>query len=272
VRPEEPRRDAWALVPFGGGVTLAIVILLARPWDADHGIVRFVTMAPAADTQGSGAGQSGSTLRFALGRVGFLWLGVVVGPMLVTSGIVGATWGLAAGLIAALVCLVLLLGAAFLGRRSPEPRVEPPASTPRDPTADRAPRLLIAAGEAASGPEDIPAGIRSLIQSADAILVIAPLLPGRLDWLTSATDRAQKQADERLRAVLGHLDTLGADARGDVAADEPLQAFEDAIRQFAPDHLLIGLRAKERAGWQEKGLLDQIQQRFGLPTTVFELR
>jgi hypothetical protein len=131
-------------------------------------------------------------------------------------------------------------------------------------------KLLLAVGEAASSPEQIPASVRSLIEAADEILVMAPALPGRLDWLASATDKARERADERLRTVLGQLDEMGATAEGSVGADDPLLAFEDAIREFAPDHLLIGLRAGNRSGWQEKGLLDQVQQRFALPTTVFQ--
>ena len=46
---------------------------------------------------------------------------------------------------------------------------------------------------------------------------------------------------------------------------------EDAIREFAPDHLLIGLRPADRAGWQEQGLLDRVQERFGIPMTVFQV-
>jgi hypothetical protein len=132
-------------------------------------------------------------------------------------------------------------------------------------------RLLVAAGEAAPRAEDVPTGVRSLVGAADAILVIAPVLPGRLDWLTSATDDARMEADERLMSVLGQLDELGAHARGEIAADEPLEAFADAIRQFDPDHVLVALRAHDRKGWQEKGLLDQIVERFGIPTTVFQL-
>ena len=49
-------------------------------------------------------------------------------------------------------------------------------------------RLLIAAGEAASGSDSLPVGIRRLIDAADEIMVVAPRLPGRLDWLSSATD------------------------------------------------------------------------------------
>jgi hypothetical protein len=132
-------------------------------------------------------------------------------------------------------------------------------------------KLLIAAGEAASGSDSLPAGVRALIDAADQIMVVAPRLPGRLDWLFSATDVATERADERLQAVLGHLDELGADAKGKVGADDPLLAFEDAIREFSPDHLLVALRGRDRAGWQERGLLDAIVERFDIPVTVFEL-
>jgi hypothetical protein len=51
----------------------------------------------------------------------------------------------------------------------------------------------------------------------------------------------------------------------------PLLAFEDAITEFAPDHLLIALRPQQRAGWQERGLLDQVLERFEIPVTAFQL-
>jgi hypothetical protein len=133
------------------------------------------------------------------------------------------------------------------------------------------PRLLIVAGEAAASAEQLPRGIRSLIDTAAAIMVISPALPGRLDWIASDTDKATERADERLQTVLGQLDEMGAHARGRIGADDPLLAFEDAIREFAPDHLLIGLRREDRAGWQERRLLDRILERFEIPMTVFQL-
>lgn len=131
--------------------------------------------------------------------------------------------------------------------------------------------MLIVAGEAAASEEQLPRGIRSLIDAAEVIMVISPVLPGRLDWIASDTDKATERADERLQTVLGQLDALGADARGRTGADDPLLAFEDAIREFAPDHLLIGLRREDRSGWQERRLLDRILERFEMPMTVFQL-
>lgn len=137
------------------------------------------------------------------------------------------------------------------------------------PMTDR--RLLIAVGQAVPSIESLPFGVRLLIDAADQILVISPNLPGRLDWLTSATDKAKEQADERLQAVLGQLAKIGVEPEGAIGADDPLLAFDDAIAQFSPSHLLIGLRDSDRAGWQERGLLDALYQRVRVPITVFDL-
>jgi hypothetical protein len=132
-------------------------------------------------------------------------------------------------------------------------------------------RLLIAVGQTAPSAQALPFGVRLLIDEADEILVISPTLPGRLDWLTSATDRAKEQADKRLQTVLGQLGELGAEAEGMVGADDPLVAFDDAIAQFSPTHVLIGLRDEEREGWQERGLLGALHQRVRVPITVFDV-
>jgi hypothetical protein len=206
----------------------------------------------------------------ALGEVALLWMGALVGPMLFATAVVGAIWGLAAGLIAGALCLLAVVTVAARVRRAPQSRMGAAAPTEKV-AAGGTSRLLVVAGAAAAGPGGLPAGVRALIASADEVLVVAPSLPGRLDWITSATDRAQTQADERLRSVLGHVDGLGTVAVGTVGADDPLLAFEDAVRRFAPDHILIGLRPADRARWQEKGLLDEIQQRFAIPTTVLQI-
>jgi hypothetical protein len=132
-------------------------------------------------------------------------------------------------------------------------------------------RLLIAAGEVADSTDALPFGVRELIDAADEVLVVTPALPTRFEWLASATDKAREQADERLREVMGHIAELGTEAGGEVGADDPLLAFEDALAGFSADHILVALRAPDRAGWQERGLLDQLLDRFAIPVTVFSL-
>lgn len=130
-------------------------------------------------------------------------------------------------------------------------------------------RLLIAVGAAAASAEAVPSGVRTLIDAADEILVIAPTLPSRLQWLVSDSDAATERADERLRIVLGHLDDVSAAARGRMGSDDPLTAFEDAVRELHPSHIVVALRPEERSGWQERGLIDEVLARFSLPVTVF---
>jgi hypothetical protein len=132
-------------------------------------------------------------------------------------------------------------------------------------------RLLIAAGGTAANADALPSGIRSLIDAAEDVTVIAPTLPTRFEWITSATDKATTKADARLETVLGHLGEVGVEGRGQVGSDDPLVALADAIREFSPNHLLIVLRRRDRAGWQERGLLDGIVELFSIPMTVFQL-
>jgi hypothetical protein len=132
-------------------------------------------------------------------------------------------------------------------------------------------KLLIVTGEAAVAAEQLPFGVLLLIEEASEIAVVSPVLPSRLDWLTNATDKLKSEADERLRAVIGQIADDETEVRGAVGSDDPLVAIDDAVRGFAPDHLLIGLRREDRAGWQERGLLDQLQGRYAIPITVFEV-
>jgi hypothetical protein len=132
-------------------------------------------------------------------------------------------------------------------------------------------RLLVATGAAVADIAELPPLVRGLIDAASDVLVITPILPGGLQWLVSDTDRARHEADERLRTVLGHMEAMDLQVEGRVGDETPLTAFDDAVDDFRPDHILIALRSSEQAGWQERGLLDKVRERFRLPITVFEL-
>jgi hypothetical protein len=126
--------------------------------------------------------------------------------------------------------------------------------------------------DAASDLGEVPPSVRHLLEGAGEILVVSPTLPSRLAWLASDTDKTREVADERLSAVVGQLeDTTGASVEGTVGADDPLLAFEDAIADFNPHHILIALRPSEESGWQERGLIEEVGEHFGLPLTVFRI-
>jgi hypothetical protein len=132
-------------------------------------------------------------------------------------------------------------------------------------------RLLMVADAAVAEVDELPAPVRAMIDGATEVYVITPSLPGRLDWLTDAVDRSRHRADERLDSVLGHVRALGAHARGRRGDDVTLSAFSDAVADFQPDHIVIGLRSSEHANWQERGLIEQVRERFGLPVTSYAI-
>ena len=140
-------------------------------------------------------------------------------------------------------------------------------------SADTDTRLLIVTGAAVENVAEVPPVIRSLISSASEVLVIAPVLPGRLQWLASDTDRVRQEADERLEAVLAHVETLAPTAAemGSVGDETPLSAFADAVRDFRPHHILIALRAADHSAWQERQLVDRVREAFHIPMTIFEI-
>ena len=65
--------------------------------------------------------------------------------------------------------------------------------------------------------------------------------------------------------------SIGARASGMTGDDSTLTAFADAVAKFQPDHILIALRSSDHAYWQEQGLIEHVQERFGLPLTTFAL-
>ena len=81
--------------------------------------------------------------------------------------------------------------------------------------------------------------------------------------------RVRHVADERLDTVLGHMHSIGAHASGAAIPGSVLTVVADAVAEFKPDHILLALRSAEHANWQERGLVEHIEQRFGLPVTTY---
>src|SRR4051794_19467355 len=148
-----------------------------------------------------------------------------------------------------------------------------PGSRVMIPTLASGTRLLIATGEAAASVTELPELVHALIRSASEVLVITPILTGALQWIASDTDRARYEADERLAAVLGDIQSIAPDAKAwmQVGDDTPMTAFGDAMRQFHADHILVALRSSDHDGWQERGLIDRLRRDFHIPITLFEL-
>jgi nucleotide-binding universal stress UspA family protein len=130
-------------------------------------------------------------------------------------------------------------------------------------------RLLFVADAAVADVDELPPAVRAVIDAAANVYVLTPTLPGRLAWLADDVDRFRHIADERLDTVLGHLRSIGAHATGLAGRGSVPLVIADAVTEFQPNHVLIALRSQEHADWQERRLIEHIEERFGLPVTTY---
>jgi nucleotide-binding universal stress UspA family protein len=148
------------------------------------------------------------------------------------------------------------------------PNIGAPESQPKDRRSSIA-RLLFVADAAVADVDELPRAARAVIDAAAEVHVLTPTLPGRLAWLADDVDRFRHVADERLDTVLGHMHAIDAHVDGEAGRGSVLTVIADAVEEFMPDHILLALRSPGRANWQERRLIEHIEQRFDLPVTSY---
>jgi hypothetical protein len=130
-------------------------------------------------------------------------------------------------------------------------------------------RLLFVADAALAEVDELPPAVRTVIDAAADVYVVTPALPGRLAWLADDVDRFRHVADERLDTVLGHMHSIDAHVSGAAIRGSVVTVIGDAVAEFKPDHILIALRSSEHANWQERKLIEHLEQRFDLPVSTY---
>jgi hypothetical protein len=180
--------------------------------------------------------------RFLIGVV--VWLGATV-----LASLVGGTWwGLGVFLVLGVPAVLWFMG------RIGEPLSEP--ATHVQPTA-RTGKLLVLVppeGEIDGLPDEVAR--RDGVQE---VVVVVPALATHTEQLTGAVDDRRDEAQRRADAVARRLSEHGLNARGEVGADEPLQALEDTLRLYGADEIVV-------AGVDET-LLQRARERFAMPVS-----
>ena len=99
------------------------------------------------------------------------------------------------------------------------------------------------------------------------IHVVAPAAElSRLQWLASDEDDARAEAEKLARRASAAVGETGKVEEAEIGDPDPLQAVEDALRTFPADELIIVTRSGEDATWLEQGSLEEVRERFRLPT------
>ena len=128
-------------------------------------------------------------------------------------------------------------------------------------------RILVVANETVAGHE-----LRDLIgRKAEGVredvLLVCPALNSKLKTWTSDEDGARAAAQARLDTSLERLSHLGVQARGEIGDGDPLQAIEDALREFPADEIVVSTHPPGRSHWLELGVVENARMRYDVPVT-----
>jgi len=158
---------------------------------------------------------------------------------------------------------VVVVGLAFILRRPPREPADLRAASPGDGVV----RTLVIL-DGGTGTTSLGGHVRQAAGERPArVLVIAPTLSSRLDWLTGE-QTVYDDAAAQLDAALTSLAAAGIEADGRTGAHEPMQAVADSLREFPADAIIV-VTPPERSGeakWDE--LSESLRQRTGLPVTL----
>ncbi len=102
------------------------------------------------------------------------------------------------------------------------------------------------------------------------VLVIAPALGSRIArW----TDDESQYVDARkhLGETVAALGAAGITATGETGADDPLQAADDGVREFAPSEIVFVTRPGTHTDWAERGVIETARTRYDVTVSHIEI-
>jgi GABA permease len=185
-----------------------------------------------------------------------------IGAALLVAADAGA-WAWVTLGVATLVLAVLV--AVVFSRRHRHPE---PADAPRVAAAAAADtsthRVLVVADESCTSGEFVEA-VRAHAGSRTLdVYVIAPSLGSRLARWTG-DEGAYAEADRHLNDTIGALQRAGLPGRGRIGAHDPLQAADDALREFPADEVLFAVHGAGSENWLEQGVVELARERYDVP-------
>jgi hypothetical protein len=168
------------------------------------------------------------------------------------------------GLLVPVLVATALSVAAYVLLTHERPRAGLPVSQRAPVTAD-AHRILVVANETLHGHALHDEVARRAAERPTEVRVVAPALSSSLAHWTDAEDTARAAAATRVREACATLAGLGVQARGNVAADDPLRAVEDALRTFGADEIVVSTHPPETSNWLEDGVVERLREFYAIP-------
>jgi len=159
----------------------------------------------------------------------------VLGTIVYFAAIVVAAW---IETWLGVIVFVVMSVVAFVVLRRTAASVAPPVSTERAAVEDTR-RILVVTDSVIVGPRLREAILRLAAPVDEDVLLICAVAPSPAPGAGgSGLDPAMS---EQLETALQDLRAAGINARGSLAAAEPLSAFEDALQRFDADEVVISV-------------------------------
>jgi hypothetical protein len=111
--------------------------------------------------------------------------------------------------------------------------------------------------------EALAPGEAERLQDAEVKVVAPALHSSALKFWLSDADEAIGHAEEVQRETVSELQRQDVPASGEAGEGDPLQAIEDALRDFPADRIVVVKRPDGR--YREDVDESEIEERFGLP-------
>lgn len=97
----------------------------------------------------------------------------------------------------------------------------------------------------------LPQWTLDAFDGATVVHVITPVLGTRIERATDS-DEPTRRAAERLKDVLAHIGSIGADVTGEVITDPPFEAVQRMLLDNTYDRIVLGMR--QDTHWKEDNL------------------
>jgi hypothetical protein len=128
-------------------------------------------------------------------------------------------------------------------------------------------RLLVVATVPVEG-ELLRERVRAHAGEGAEVRIVAPasdLSP--LEWLATDEDEAREEAAEIATRAERAVEPEARAVETEVGDPDPVQAIEDALRQFPAEEVIVVTRPGDKAGWLEQDSAEEASERFGVPVT-----
>ena len=97
-----------------------------------------------------------------------------------------------------------------------------------------------------------------------AVHVVTPAVSSRVARWTG-DEQAYRDAEARLDAAVQALRRVGCRVDGHVGAHDPLQATDEALREFPADEIVFVPNGDARTAWLETGVVELARARYDVP-------